>query len=140
MATRMAGSSGIRDAALALLGMGAGAGVGIGGMALVNGMNEAAEARSPHGRRMTQHEHAAENLKGIQERVQGASVQDIAAYEGIRQLLMAGELTGEQLNVMAKRGQLPGPVLRLVSDVHDWSSAEPYPFGQQTIAEAVGFA
>ncbi len=130
MAQRMAGSSGVREAALALLGMGVGAGVGVGGMALANGMNEAAQAGSSHSRRMTQHEHAAENLKGIQGRVQGASVQDIAAYEGIRQLLMAGELTGQQLNVMAQQGQLPEAVLRLVSDVHDWSSAEPYPFGQ----------
>jgi hypothetical protein len=41
---------------------------------------------------------------------------------------MSGEITGAEVNQLAMRGALPENVLRLVTDIHDWSSAEPYPW------------
>lgn len=120
--TRMAGA--------ALLGSGLGAAAAHYGQQALGAMTPA------HSQEMTQLEHAANNLGGMREKY-GISAQDLALYEGIRQGLMSGEITGAEVNQLAMRGALPENVLRLVTDVHDWSSAEPYPWPGQTIAEAL---
>ena len=90
-----------------------------------------------HSRAMTQNDHAVNNLSGMRER-NGITAQELVLYEGIRQGLMSGEITGSEVNQLAMQGALPQNVLRLVTDIHDWSSAEPDPWPGQTIAEALG--
>lgn len=122
---RMAGT------ALAAL---AGAGAGIGAMELARYLDV---QRTPeHSRAMTQDEHARNNIGDIQQRHPGLTDMEMALYEGIRQGLMAGVITGSEVNVLAKEGKLPENVMALLTDVHDWTSDEPYPFGDKTIAEA----
>jgi hypothetical protein len=121
----------LRMAGAALLGSGLGA-------AAVHYGQQALGAMTPaHSQEMTQLEHAANNLGGMREKY-GITAQELALYEGIRQGLLSGEITGSEVNQLAMQGALPENVLRLVTDVHDWSSAEPYPWPGQTIAEAVG--
>jgi hypothetical protein len=118
-------------AGAALLGSGLGAAAAHYGQQALGAMTPA------HSQEMTQFEHAANNLGGMREKY-GISAQDLALYEGIRQGLMSGEITGAEVNQLAMQGALPENVLRLVTDIHDWSSAEPYPWPGQAISEALG--
>jgi len=130
MDTRKAG------AALGLGGLGAA--LGAGGLALSQYIG--AQMTPAHSREMTQQDHARNNIGDLQQRMPGVTDMELALYEGIRQGLMSGAITGSELNVMAKQGKLPANVISLLTDVHDWSSAEPYPFGSRSITEVAGAA
>lgn len=130
MNARMAGTA---------IGMGGlGAVLGAGGLALSQYIGE--QMTPAHSREMTQQDHARNNIGDLQQRMPGVTDMELALYEGIRQGLMSGAITGSELNVMAKEGKLPANVISLLTDVHDWSSAEPYPFGSRTIPEVAGAA
>jgi hypothetical protein len=90
-----------------------------------------------HSQAMTQLDHAANNLGGMRQKY-NISAQDLALYEGIRQGLMSGEITGSEVNELAKQGALPESVITLVTDIHDWGRYEPRPWGEGTLAEVVG--
>jgi len=123
----------------AVLGLGGlGAALGAGGLALSQYIGE--QMTPAHGREMTQHDHARNNIGDLQQRMPGVTDMELALYEGIRQGLMSGAITGSEVNTMAKQGKLPVNVISLLTDVHDWSSAEPYPFGDRAIAEVAGNA
>jgi hypothetical protein len=120
-----------RMAGMALLGTGLGAG----GLALAQHLAE--QAIPMHSREMTQEAHAKNNMGGMRERHPGVSTKDHALFEGLRQGLMSGEITGSELNQLAMSGKLPKDVIVLLTDVHDWSADEPYPFGDRSIPEVV---
>ena len=110
---------------------------GIAGYAANDLLRSMAEQATPmHSREMTQGEHARNNMKGFRSRFSNVTVEEMALYEGLRQGLMAGEISGSELNILAKEGRLPQRVIALLTDVHDWSADEPYPFGNRTIPEA----
>lgn len=111
--------------------------LGLGAAAAHYGQQALGAMTPAHSQALTQNAHAVNNLAGARERF-GVSAQELALYEGIRQGLMSGEITGTEVNQLALRGELPQNVLRLVSDIHDWSTAEPYPWPGQTIGEAIG--
>lgn len=124
---RMAGS---------ILGVGGlGTVVGYGANELVRYLDE--QSTPMHSREMTQVDHAENNLRGRREAWGKATVEEIALYEGIRQGLMAGEISGSEVNTLALNGALPPRVMNMLTDVHDWSSEQPYPFSDKTIAEAL---
>ena len=130
MSQRMAGTA---------LGMGGlGAALGAGGLALSQYIGE--QMTPAHSREMTQQDHARNNIGDLQQRMPGVTDMELALYEGIRQGLMSGAITGSEVNAMAKQGKLPANVISLLTDVHDWSSAEPYPFGSRSIPEAAAAA
>jgi hypothetical protein len=130
MSQRMAGTA---------LGMGGlGAALGAGGLALSQYIGE--QMTPAHSREMTQQDHARNNIGDLQQRMPGVTDMELALYEGIRQGLMSGAITGSEVNAMAKQGKLPANVISLLTDVHDWSSAEPYPFGSRTIPEVAAAA
>lgn len=117
------------------------AGISVGGIAGY-GANElmryAAEQAMPaHSREMTQEEHARNNLAGFRRQYSKVTPEEMALYEGLRQGLMAGEISGSELNILAKEGRLPQRVITLLTDVHDWSADEPYPFAGRTIPEVM---
>ena len=51
--------------------------------------------------------------------------------------LSLGQLTGSQLNQNVMAGMYSKPQQALIADSHDFSKDEPYPYGNQTIAEAI---
>lgn len=112
---------------------GAGAVAGAGGLALAQLLAD--QAIPAHSREMTQDEHARNNIGNYRQQYPGLSAQDLALHEGLRQGLMSGAITGSELNTLAAEGRLPAPVLTLLTDVHDFSRDEPYPFGDKTIPE-----
>jgi hypothetical protein len=128
-----------RRKAGAALGLGGlGAALGAGGLALAQYVGE--QMTPAHSREMTQQDHARNNIGDSQQRMPGVTDMELALYEGIRQGLMSGAITGSEVNTMAKQGKLPPNVISLLTDAHDWSSAEPYPFGSRSIPEVVGAA
>lgn len=100
------------------------AGAGAGAAALAGGQAIAASALPKHSQPGTQDELARRNMQGMLQTYSKVTPLELATYEGIRQGLMAGEITGEQVNTMAKAGQLPKRVMVLLTDVHDWSAHE----------------
>ena len=124
---RMAGS---------ILGVGAlGGAAGYGANELVRYLEE--QSTPMHSREMTQDAHAENNLRGLRENWNKVTVEEFALYEGIRQGLMAGEISGSEVNTLALNGDLPPRVMNMLTDVHDWSSDRPYPFGDKAIADAL---
>ena len=124
----------MRVAGQALAAAGVGAGLGAGGLALVQHLAE--QGTPVYAREMTQEEHAKNNIGGYRERFPKVKPQELALYEGIRQALMAGEMSGSELNTLVLQGKIPDRVVNMLVDVHDFSADQPYPFGQQTIYEA----
>lgn len=112
--------SGMRMAGAAL---GAGAVLGAGGLALTQHMIE--QGTPTYAREMTQEDHARNNLAGMRER--GVSVKDLAMYEGIRQGLMAGQISGEELYGLVEGGKVPAKVVSLLQDVIDLGAYMPSP-------------
>ena len=102
-----------------------GAGLGAGGLALAQYLTE--QGVPLYAREMTQEGHARNNMAGIRERGSGASAKDVALYEGIRQGLMAGEITGEEVYALKESGQLPQRVIELLSDAIDFGAYMPLP-------------
>lgn len=104
----------------------AGGGVlGAGGLALAQHLIE--QGVPSYAREMTQEEHAVNNIGGLRERGGGTSVKDLALYEGIRQGLMAGEITGEEVYALKESGKLPQRVVELLHDVIDLGAYMPRP-------------
>lgn len=64
---------------------------------------------------------------------------DYQVMEDVRKALTDGSLSEIELHEAAKNGAFTKPQLLLISDIHDWSrlGQEHYPFGNQTIMEAV---
>jgi predicted O-methyltransferase YrrM len=112
----------MRMAGAALAG---GTALGAGGLALAQHLAE--QAMPAHAREMTQEDHAARNLRGLREAGSGASVTELGLYEGIRQGLMAGEITGEEVYALAQGGQLPQRVVELLQDAIDLGAYMPVP-------------
>lgn len=100
-----------------------GAGAGAAGLLLAQYLAE--QATPEHARRMTQGGHARNNIGGFREKFTKVTPEEMALYEGIRQGLMAGEISGEEVNMLAAQGRLPDRVMALLNDVHDWSVAGP---------------
>lgn len=101
----------------------------------MEGTQAALEHATPeHRRRMLQDEHARSNLGGFRARHPEVDIKEMALYEGLRQALMAGEITGDELNALAKAGKLPPDVITLVTDIHDWGRHKPYPFEPEVTA------
>lgn len=112
--------SGMRMAGAAL---GTGVVLGAGGLALAQHMIE--QGKPAYAREMTQEEHARNNLAGMRER--GVNVKDLAMFEGIRQGLMAGEISGEELYGLVESGKVPARVVSLLKDVIDLGAYMPSP-------------
>lgn len=107
----------------------AGAG-GLGGYLLNDVVQNAIEQSKPeYLRSMTQAEHAKSNIGGDRQKYTKLKPEELALYEGLRQGLMAGEIDGSEINVMAINGKLPQRVIALLGDVHDWGAHEPMPVG-----------
>lgn len=85
------------------------------------------QSTPPWARKMTQEDHARNNIGGLRERGGGASVKDLALYEGIRQGLMAGEVTGEEVYALVEGGKLPQRVVELLRDAIDIGAYMPIP-------------
>lgn len=116
------------------LGVGSlGAAAGAGGVLL--GQYVLDQMTLPYERRMTQEDHAKNNIGGTRERLTGIGPEDLAMYEGIRQGLMAGEIAPEEVNQMAADGKLSQKVMAMLTDVHDWGRVGPDPAPGQTIDE-----
>jgi hypothetical protein len=64
---------------------------------------------------------------------------DYQVMEDVRKSLTDGSLSEIELHEAARNGAFTKPQLLLISDIHDWSrlGQEHYPFGNQTIMEAV---
>ena len=101
------------------------AGAGAGAAALAGGQAVAAAGTPAHSRPGTQEELAKRNMGGMLQTYSKVTPMELATYEGIRQGLMAGEITGEQVNAMAREGEIPDRVMVLLTDVHDWSAHDP---------------
>lgn len=102
-----------------------GTALGAGGLALAQHLME--QAKQPYAREMTQEAHARNNIGGLRGRGDGASVKDLALYEGIRQGLMAGEVTGEEVYALVQGGKLPQRVVELLQDAIDLGAYMPRP-------------
>jgi hypothetical protein len=114
--------SGMRMAGAAF---GAGAALGAGGLALAQHLIE--QGTPTYAREMSQEEHAKNNLGGLRQRQGDMSVKDLALYEGIRQGLMSGEVSGEEVYGLVKGGKLPARVVSLLGDVIDLGAYMPPP-------------
>lgn len=132
MNTRKAGT------ALGLTGIGAA--LGAGGLALAQYVQE--QSLPAYGRAMTQEEHAIQNLSGFRERYTKVTPEEMAMYEGIRQGLMAGEISGEEVYSMAASKKLPERVVSLLVDVLDFGQygALPDRSGGQSAPELLGYS
>ena len=62
---------------------------------------------------------------------------DYAVADNVIEQLMSGQLTGSQLNQNVMAGMYTKPQQALIADSHDFSKDEPYPYGDQTIANAI---
>jgi len=62
---------------------------------------------------------------------------DYAVADGVVNQLTSGALTGSQLNQNVVAGMYTKPQQALIADSHDFSKDEPYPYGNQTIAEGI---
>jgi len=100
-----------------------GTALGAGGLVLAQHLME--QAKPLHAREMTQEAHARNNIGGLRERGDGTSVKDLALYEGIRQGLMAGEITGQEVYALRESGKLPQRVVELLQDVIDFGAYMP---------------
>jgi hypothetical protein len=113
------------DMRMAGVALGAGTALGAGGLALAQHLIE--QGTPPYARKMTQEEHARNNLGGLRQRQGDLSVKDLALYEGIRQGLMSGEVSGEEVYGLVEGGKLPARVVSLLNDVIDLGVYMPHP-------------
>jgi hypothetical protein len=118
-----------------LLGVGA---AGAGGYGLNELIRYLEEQRTPmHSQEMTQADHAKNNIGGMREKYSKLAAEELALFEGLRQGMMAGEISGEEINTLALNGDLPPRVMNLLTDVHDWGRVQPYPFDNESVMEAM---
>lgn len=108
-------------AALGLTGLGAA--IDVGGLVLAQYLSD--QATPSYARKMSQEEHARNNLGGFRNKYSKVTPGEMALYEGIRQGLMAGEISGQEVNQLAASGALPDRVLTLLMDVHDFGKYSP---------------
>lgn len=129
----------VRKAGAALGLTGIGAALGAGGLALAQYVQELSQPS--YGRAMTQEEHARQNLSGFRERYTKVTPEEMAMYEGIRQGLMAGAISSEEVYAMAASKKLPNRVVTLLEDVVDFGQhgALPDRSGGQSAPELLGY-
>lgn len=110
---------------------GVGAALGAGGLALAQYLAE--QAIPAHGREMTQLDHAKNNLRGFLAEHKKVTPVEMALYEGIRQGMMAGEISSEQVFALAASGKLPARVVTLLTDVTDFGQYGALPERYQNV-------